>query len=191
MAERVRRLRADFAVCSRAASGIDPAGMMTGLPGVWLNLAAERASSPQQRKLPSAAGKRGPKLSGGVRSPKQDPRWSAERRARRSQGARGIRMMPPLVGCASRRSASLRGFRRFGLSHLGVVSSPRRCLCGRWERARELILPRTAGEVASEASRRGQVAQNEDQVRVVQLGFHPLCLSHRTERRFARLKCVA
>jgi len=45
--------------------GIDPTGMTTGLPGVWLNLAAERASSPTS----SAAGKRGPKLSGGVRSP--------------------------------------------------------------------------------------------------------------------------
>ena len=42
MAERVRRLRADVAVRSRAASGIDPAGITTGLPGVWLNLAAER-----------------------------------------------------------------------------------------------------------------------------------------------------
>ena len=77
MAERVRRLRADFAVRSRAASGIDPAGITTGLPGVWLNVAVERASSP----FASTVRKRGPKLSGGVRSPKREPRWSAERRA--------------------------------------------------------------------------------------------------------------
>jgi hypothetical protein len=68
---------------SRAALGIGPAGITTGLPGVWLNSAAERASSP----LPSAVRKRGPKLRGGVRSPNREPRWSAERRARRSQGA--------------------------------------------------------------------------------------------------------
>ena len=40
-------------------------------------LTAKRASSP----LAFAARKRGPKLSGGVRSPKREPRWSAERRA--------------------------------------------------------------------------------------------------------------
>jgi hypothetical protein len=31
-----------FALRSRAALGIDPAGMTTGLPGVWLSLAVER-----------------------------------------------------------------------------------------------------------------------------------------------------
>ena len=31
---------------TRAALGIDPAGMMTGLPGVWLSLAAERVQRP-------------------------------------------------------------------------------------------------------------------------------------------------
>jgi hypothetical protein len=36
----------DLANRSRAALGIDPAGITTGLPGVWLNSAVERASSP-------------------------------------------------------------------------------------------------------------------------------------------------
>ena len=62
---------------SRAALGVDPTGTMTGLPGVWLNSAAERASSSPS----SAVRKRGPKLRGGVRSPNREPRWSAERRA--------------------------------------------------------------------------------------------------------------
>ena len=35
-----------LANCSRAALGIDPAGMTTGLPGVWLSLAVERVQRP-------------------------------------------------------------------------------------------------------------------------------------------------
>ena len=43
------------------------------------------ALAPERAKSPFASGdsrKRGPRLSGGVRSPKREPRWSAERRAR-------------------------------------------------------------------------------------------------------------
>jgi hypothetical protein len=66
-----------------------------------------RAEAPK-RKLPSAVRKRGPELSGGVRSPKREPRWSAERRARFRKARCRIRMMRPKNGCAYRRSASLR-----------------------------------------------------------------------------------
>ena len=43
------------------------------------------ALAPERARSPFASGdsrKRGPRLSGGVRSPKREPRWSAERRAR-------------------------------------------------------------------------------------------------------------
>ena len=87
-------------------------------------LGSGRAKSPF---APGFSRKRGPRLSGGVRSPKREPRWSAERRARPQQTVRASELSVArcrarkriqvatlgcaartMEGCACRRSASLR-----------------------------------------------------------------------------------
>jgi hypothetical protein len=98
MAERVRRLRADFAVRSRAASGIDPAGITTGLPGVWLSLAVERVQSPTYGAEVTIRqrAKRGPKLSGGASH--HESRGGAPRGERAPPSTLRHPMMPPTEG---------------------------------------------------------------------------------------------
>ena len=93
---------------SRGASGCDPDAERGAVPaGGARNPALGRlrdparpalqpvceelaALAPGRAKSPFASGdsrKRGPRLSGGVRSPKREPRWSAERRARSDERA--------------------------------------------------------------------------------------------------------
>ena len=66
-----------FAIRSRAVLGIVPAGITTGLPGVWLTWLAERIESPQGHFYRSANREARP----GAEWWRSVPRWSAERRA--------------------------------------------------------------------------------------------------------------
>jgi hypothetical protein len=84
-----------FATCSRAALGIDPAGTKTGLPGVWLSLAAERVQRPLR-----PAGNDPPKSEArpkaeGWRSRHTESRGGAPKGERAPLSTRGIRQMPP------------------------------------------------------------------------------------------------
>jgi len=106
-----------FATCSRAALGIDPAGTKTGLPGVWLSLAAARVRKPAIRLARDEMGR-------GNEPPKSEARPEAEgwrTRLTESRGGapKGERIPldalrhpsgAAMVGCASRRSASFLSF---------------------------------------------------------------------------------
>jgi hypothetical protein len=91
--------------------------------GIGQGLKPARPVSP----MSDVAGRAGRGLSGGVRSPKREPRWSAERRAHCEQRAAASGLMRPWFGCASRRSASpTRSGRFLSQRRLPAACSPGR-----------------------------------------------------------------
>jgi hypothetical protein len=81
---------------TRAALGIVPAGITTGLRGARCT---GHRRGPQARKSVSCHPvdqEARPKPSDGVQSPKQEPRWGAERRARPARTRCRIHLMRPV-----------------------------------------------------------------------------------------------
>ena len=155
-----------FALRSRAASGIDPAGMTTGLPGVWLSLAAERVRKPAWTEVRAEVtirqrAKRGPKLSSGASHNKSRggaPKGERADRKARAASVRCRHWLDAPLGAPLPFAACV----LLNCEHRGAASFARGCSARIRERACERLS-----------------------------GFLYVRLSHRTERRFARLKCVA
>jgi hypothetical protein len=122
-------------LCSRAASGIMPAGTMTGTRGARCNRGRRRRDTPATYRRCAPRSLARCRVLGMRESLGREPPWNADRRARHCKGARcaqrhsgygtasvGV-LLPFLFGAASDLDASGQSHCRIYLTKIGVAES--------------------------------------------------------------------